>query len=269
MFSAKLPEPTALETMDWPGQQQAQRERIEFYDRQVRACIQRLEEEFCRQPAQSMAVWQQVKLHYIGLMVDHLQPELAEGFFNSVTTKILHRTQFPERLHASCVRLSAPNTWKILRRVPYHLPRPITWQPRAQLEGTLQTLFENNCSCNAALKTCSATCICWPSAYARLAGLTLRANFQLRVLSGLFYPQQGGLPGRQIITGYTELPLAIPILHGEQEQLIVHAALFGGTTCMRCSALRAPTSWWIWKCPAPIMELFCATSCRASPGGNL
>ncbi len=41
-----------------------------------------------------MAVWQQVKLHYIGLMVGHLQPELAETFFNSVTTKILHRTHF-------------------------------------------------------------------------------------------------------------------------------------------------------------------------------
>jgi isocitrate dehydrogenase kinase/phosphatase len=41
-----------------------------------------------------MEVWQQVKLHYIGLLVDHHQPELAETFFNSVTTKILHRSYF-------------------------------------------------------------------------------------------------------------------------------------------------------------------------------
>jgi isocitrate dehydrogenase kinase/phosphatase len=41
-----------------------------------------------------MEVWQQVKLHYIGLLVNHHQPELAETFFNSVTTKILHRTYF-------------------------------------------------------------------------------------------------------------------------------------------------------------------------------
>ncbi len=51
-----------------------------------------------------MAVWQQVKLHYIGLMVGHLQPELAETFFNSVTTKILHRTHFPQRLHLCAAR---------------------------------------------------------------------------------------------------------------------------------------------------------------------
>ena len=41
-----------------------------------------------------MDVWQQVKLHYIGLLVNHHQPELAETFFNSVTTKILHRSYF-------------------------------------------------------------------------------------------------------------------------------------------------------------------------------
>ena len=32
--------------------------------------------------------------HYIGLLTNHHQPELAETFFNSVTTKILHRTYF-------------------------------------------------------------------------------------------------------------------------------------------------------------------------------
>ena len=41
-----------------------------------------------------MDVWQQIKLHYIGLLVNHHQPELAETFFNSVTTKILHRSYF-------------------------------------------------------------------------------------------------------------------------------------------------------------------------------
>jgi isocitrate dehydrogenase kinase/phosphatase len=38
--------------------------------------------------------WQQVKLLYIGLLLNHKQPELAETFFNSVTTKILHRNYF-------------------------------------------------------------------------------------------------------------------------------------------------------------------------------
>src|SRR5215216_3222235 len=82
-----------FETADWHGQQRAQRERIEFYDLRVREATLRLEKEF-RAGDQPMDVWQQVKLHYIGLLVEHHQPELAETFFNSVTTKILHRTHF-------------------------------------------------------------------------------------------------------------------------------------------------------------------------------
>jgi isocitrate dehydrogenase kinase/phosphatase len=82
-----------FETADWHGQQRAQRERIEFYDLRVKECVMRLEKEF-KAGVQPMDLWQQIKLHYIGLLVDHRQPELAETFFNSVTTKILHRTHF-------------------------------------------------------------------------------------------------------------------------------------------------------------------------------
>src|SRR5678815_4243454 len=82
-----------FETADWHGQQRAQRERIEFYDLRVKEAVQRLEKEF-KAGEQPMEVWHQVKLHFIGLLIDHHQPELAETFFNSVTTKILHRTYF-------------------------------------------------------------------------------------------------------------------------------------------------------------------------------
>ncbi len=82
-----------FEVADWHGQQRAQRERIEFYDLRVKECSKRLEREF-KAGEQSMDVWQQIKLHYIGLLVNHHQPELAETFFNSVTTKILHRSYF-------------------------------------------------------------------------------------------------------------------------------------------------------------------------------
>ncbi len=75
------------------GQQRAQRDRIEFYDLRVKECVKRLTKEFGAHN-QAMDVWEQVKLHYIGLLVNHHQPELAETFFNSVTTKILKRAYF-------------------------------------------------------------------------------------------------------------------------------------------------------------------------------
>ena len=214
-----------FESMDWLGQQRAQRERIEFYDLQVKACIQRLEEEFAAS-AQSMAVWQQVKLHYIGLMVDHLQPELAETFFNSVTTKILHRTHFQNDF--IFVR-AAVSTEYLENTAPGALPTYLAYYPasREQLEGTLQSIFEQlQLQCefedlprDAALL---ATCV-----REKLAHLTLRANFQIQVLSSLFYRNKGTYLVGKIITGYTELAFAVPIIHSNQGKLILHAALFG------------------------------------------
>src|SRR5437868_5679418 len=82
-----------FEAADWHGQQRAQAQRIEYYDRRVEEATERLQSEF-QAATLPMEVWQQVKLHYIGLLINHYQPECAETFFNSVTTKILHRTYF-------------------------------------------------------------------------------------------------------------------------------------------------------------------------------
>ncbi len=82
-----------FERADWHAQQHGQRERIEFYDKRVDEAAHALQADF-EVGQLSMDVWQQIKLHYIGLLINHHQPELAETFFNSVTTKILHRSYF-------------------------------------------------------------------------------------------------------------------------------------------------------------------------------
>ncbi|NLZ41554.1 MAG: bifunctional isocitrate dehydrogenase kinase/phosphatase, partial [Comamonadaceae bacterium] len=82
-----------FERADWHGQQRAQRERIEFYDLRVNEAVERLRQEFDAATL-SMDTWQQAKLHYIGLLTGHGQPELAETFFNSVTVKLLHRNYY-------------------------------------------------------------------------------------------------------------------------------------------------------------------------------
>ena len=82
-----------FEEADWAGQQRCIRERIQFYDDRVRECVERLHSEFHADSLDDNT-WQQAKLLYIGLLVNHRQPELAETFFNSVTTKILHRKYF-------------------------------------------------------------------------------------------------------------------------------------------------------------------------------
>ena len=82
-----------FEQGDWLGVHKAVKERIRFYDDRVDECVERLRNEFDAGNLDENT-WQQVKLLYIGLLLNHKQPELAETFFNSVTTKILHRDYF-------------------------------------------------------------------------------------------------------------------------------------------------------------------------------
>ena len=70
-----------FEAADWHGQQRAQAQRIEFYDQRVDEAVARLRGEFNIEQL-SMDTWQQAKLHYIGLLTDHHQPELAETFLD-------------------------------------------------------------------------------------------------------------------------------------------------------------------------------------------
>jgi isocitrate dehydrogenase kinase/phosphatase len=80
------------EAGDWHGIAALARERIAFYDQRVAESVERLEREFAADSA--AGVWQQVKRHYVALLADHRQPELAETFFNSVCCRLLHRTYF-------------------------------------------------------------------------------------------------------------------------------------------------------------------------------
>jgi isocitrate dehydrogenase kinase/phosphatase len=214
-----------FETQDWHGQQRAQRERIEFYDLRVKECVLRLEREF-KASHQPMDVWQQVKLFYVGMLVDHRQPELAETFFNSVSTKILHRSYFqndfifvrpavsteyiePEDPAAQTTyRCYYPGNLDAFRpalqrmiedfglRVPFEdLPRDV-----GDVHQGLLPLFDPN---------------------------SLRANFQIQVLHSLFYRNKGAYVIGKLINGFQEVPFALPILHNRSGTLRIDALLHG------------------------------------------
>jgi isocitrate dehydrogenase kinase/phosphatase len=213
-----------FETQDWHGQQRAQRERIEFYDLRVKECVMRLEKEF-KAGAQPMDVWQQIKLHYIGLLVDHHQPELAETFFNSVTTKILHRTHF----HNSFIFVRpAVSTEYIENDEPAATPTYRAYYPTTEsLQATLVAAIENfglqkpfdNLQRDAGLVVAGMN--------AQLKDVTLRANFQIQILSALFYRNKGAYALGKIINGFNEVPFALPILHTLEGKLVIDAALLG------------------------------------------
>ena len=87
-----------FEAADWHGQQRAQAQRIEFYDLRVDEAAERLQSEF-EAATLPMEVWQQVKLHYIGLLIDHHQPELRRDLLQLGDDQDPAPQLLPQRLH--------------------------------------------------------------------------------------------------------------------------------------------------------------------------
>jgi isocitrate dehydrogenase kinase/phosphatase len=213
-----------FETADWHGQQRAQRERIEFYDLRVKECSNRLEREF-KAGEQPMDIWQQIKLHYIGLLVNHHQPELAETFFNSVTTKILHRSYFQNDF--IFVRPAVSTEYiendESETRPTYHCYYPTRDTMQQVLVQMVQDfdlrLAFAHLERDAGLITAAMA--------ERLGDAKLRANFQIQVLTGLFFRNKGCYIVGKLINGFNEFPFALPVLHNKAGKLVIDAALFG------------------------------------------
>ena len=213
-----------FETADWHDQQRAQRERIEFYDLRVKECVRRLEKEFAA-GKQPMELWHEVKLHYIGLLVEHHQPELAETFFNSVTTKILHRTHF----HNNFIFVRPAMSTEYLENDEFEgRPTYYSYYPsKDSLRQTLVTILESYGLQREFADIATDVNHVVHALESRLHKVKLRANFQIQVLSSLFYRNKGAYLVGKIINGYNEVPFALPILHNEQSKLYIDAALFG------------------------------------------
>ena len=61
----------------------------------------------------------------------------------------------------------------------------------------------------------------------QLGDFALRANFQVQVLTGLFFRNKGCYIVGKLINGFQELGFALPVLHGKTGLLRIDAALFG------------------------------------------
>ncbi len=211
------------EQADWHGQQRAQRERIEYYDTRVDEAASSLQAAFTAD-ALPMDVWQQVKLHYVGLLINHKQPELAETFFNSVTTKILHRSYF----HNDFIFVRPAVSTEYIEsgdgqgRPTYNAYYPTldnwaqTWKKIVQ-DFDLKVPFEDlDRDVTDVVKELEQ----------HLGAYRPRANFQIQVLSSLFYRNKGAYLVGKIINGFQETPIALPILHGDHGQLFVDTVLY-------------------------------------------
>lgn len=212
-----------FEAADWHGQQTAQRARIEFYDLRVDETVERLESDY-QASGLPMEVWHQIKLFYIGLLTGHHQPELAETFFNSVTIKILHRKYYQNDF--IFVR-PAVSTEYIEDEADGKATFIAYYPTKENLRDVLKTMVQNFGLKLAFDDLDRDIDFVYQALKEQVGGVRLRTNFQIQVLSSLFFRNKGAYIVGKVINGFRSLPFAIPILHNSKSGLYIDAALFG------------------------------------------
>lgn len=211
-----------FEQKNWRGIQDLVAERIQMYDQRVREAVDTLRSEHAA-TALSDDVWAAAKTEYIALLVNHKQPELAETFFNSVSTKLLAKEYFNNQFifvkpststeyidsNPPTFRSFYPET-QGLRGCLRNILRHFGWNvPFADLNRDIGNILR------AARRHFQAE---WPPQ---------EMNLHVRVLNAPFYRNKGAYIFGQIVNGAVRHPFALAVLHDEASgRLKVDAALF-------------------------------------------
>ena len=82
-----------FEHADWSRAAEGRKERILGYEERVTETVNALNKQFPEAGKNSL-MWPDVKASYITLLLNHLQAECAETFYNSVVCKVLHRDYY-------------------------------------------------------------------------------------------------------------------------------------------------------------------------------
>ncbi len=208
-----------FEAADWKGVQNAVRDRIRSYDERVRETADLLCAEFGAATLDD-DTWQQLKLLYIGQLINHKQPELAETFFNSVCSKILHRTYF----HNDYIFARPAVSTEYIDSYPptyssyYPMQRGLTETIRQIiLDFDWQRPFEDlDRDIDYIKRSVEKHLGGWPKA---------EANLQVQVLYSAFYRNKAAYVIGKAINGHLELPFAIPVLHTPEGKLVLDTIL--------------------------------------------
>ena len=212
-----------FEAGNWLALHHVARDRIDFYDRRVHETADRILREYGfagLDGAHGEALWEQVKLHFIGLLLDHKQPECAETFFNSVSVKTLRRGYFHNRLIFIRPAISTEH-------IDADPPSYRSYYPMQQglrqvlIDIVLDFQFERRfADFGRDLRNVLA-------AFRRRCPrpFGLEANHQIQMLSSPFFRNQTAYLVGRVVNGIHTYPFVVPIKHDAEGKLYVDALL--------------------------------------------
>ncbi len=212
-----------FEAGNWLAIGHVARDRIDFYDQRVNETFERVEREFRlagHDARGADALWERVKLHYIGLLIEHRQPECAETFFNSVSCKLLHRTYYNNRF--IFVRPAIATEYLDADPPTYQSYYPLQRGLRqALIDVVLDFRLERRFA--DFRRDLTHLLAAFRKRFPR--PFRLEANHQLQVLGSLFFRNQTAYIVGRIVNGSATYPFVVPIKHDANGRLYCDALL--------------------------------------------
>jgi isocitrate dehydrogenase kinase/phosphatase len=198
---------------NWLAIQHVARDRIDYYDRRVKETVGRIAHEFRSaglEGANADVLWAQVKRHYIGLLIDHRQPECAETFFNSVSAKILHRAYFHNQFIFVRPVISTEH-------IDADRPSYTSYYPLQQ--GLRHALIDIVLDLGFQRRLLATFRRRFPRPF------KLEANHQIQVLSNPFFRNQTAYVVGRIVNGVYSYPFVLAVKHDADDRLCIDALL--------------------------------------------
>jgi isocitrate dehydrogenase kinase/phosphatase len=208
-----------FEHADWARAAQVSRERIQGYERRVRETVDAIQHRFPLVGEQS-DMWPRIKIVFIGKLMDHLQAECAETFYNSVACRVLHRDYYKSEYIFWRPAISTEHLTGSKPTYRSHYPGS---------DGLRRSLLEILCGFGLVTRfedlrrdirrlerfILESRSPSWKS----------KPNYQIQILDSLFFRNKAAYVVGRMINGDIVQPFVIPILREPNGTLVVDALL--------------------------------------------
>ena len=197
-----------FERAEWTAVRTASRDRIDLYDQRVLEAVTAIALRF---PAAGgdESLWPQIKRAYIALLYDHRRPECAETFYNSVACRVLDRTYY--RNEYIFWRPAVSAEYLDADQPTYRCFYPATQGFRRTLRAIIES-FELAVPFEDLQRDLRHV------VHALRADFPVRRvqqpNFQVQVLSSLFFRNTAAYIVGRVINGNDAHPFTVSIRHG-------------------------------------------------------
>jgi isocitrate dehydrogenase kinase/phosphatase len=203
----------------WSEVQKAAKARTTFYEQRVKETYESIKQDYCIDSLDD-TLWLQIKHNYIELLAKHLQPELAETFYNSVFCRLFERRYYH-------------NDYIFVESTAQRLddrPTPIIYTSyKPELKGLKETVCDiiNSHTSTVPFKDLSADVDILIRAFRRKARKTRfkLEDLQFDILNFTFYRNKGAYLIGRVLSPAGETPFIVSVLNDEKEGLYIDALL--------------------------------------------